>query len=74
MSKMESLKEDAEAVKQYGVDFGVALCRELVRRGAEGLHFYTLNSTQVVLPILDKLGYHKISRQEEEEKVLVAAV
>jgi methylenetetrahydrofolate reductase (NADPH) len=31
-------------------------CRELLERGAPGLHFYTLNKSKSVLRILDNLG------------------
>lgn len=57
--KMEELKDDAAAVKQFGIDFGTKQCQDLMTGGAEKplvLHFYTLNLEKVVYGILDNLG------------------
>lgn len=54
--KMESLKDDAAAVKAFGVEFGAQVCQTLIDFGVEGLHFYTLNLEKVVYGITDKLG------------------
>ena len=53
---MEAIKDDADAVKQFGVDFGVKLCQKLLDGGAPVLHFYTLNLEKVVYGVLDGLG------------------
>ncbi len=54
--KMESIKDDAVAVKAFGVDFGHQVCRSLLDFGVNILHFYTLNLEKVVYGITDKLG------------------
>jgi methylenetetrahydrofolate reductase (NADPH) len=54
---MEAIKDDVVAVKQYGIDFGAQVCRELLASGTcNVLHFYTLNLEKVVYGVLDALG------------------
>lgn len=55
---MESLKEDAAAVKRYGTQYTTELCQSLLDSGmVTVLHFYTLNLEQVVYGVLDALGW-----------------
>ena len=56
VSRLDSLGDDAEAVREYGIEYATGQCRELLERGAPGLHFYTLNKSKSVLRILDNLG------------------
>ena len=56
--KMEAIKDDAAAVKEFGIEFGTQMCRDLVDSGLiEVLHFYTLNLEKVVYGVLDGLGW-----------------
>jgi len=54
--KMDSIKDDTNAIKKFGVDFGTEMCRSLLDSGVEILHFYTLNLEKVVYGITDDLG------------------
>jgi len=54
--KMDSMKDDPDAVKKFGVEFGAEVCRSLLDSGVEILHFYTLNLEKVVYGITDDLG------------------
>lgn len=54
--KMEYMKDDAVAVKAFGVQFGADVCQELIDFGVDVLHFYTLNLEKVVYGITDALG------------------
>jgi len=54
-SRLDELGDDAEAVREYGIEYATAQCRELLDRGAPGLHFYTLNKSKAVLQILGNL-------------------
>lgn len=71
MNAMEEIKDDVEAIKRFGVEFGINMCKELLSIGAPGLHFYTLNSSGVVISILEGLGYHP--KQEEPTETMVLA-
>ena len=53
---LERVKDDDDAVKQYGIDLGIAMCRRLIQNGTPGLHFYTLNLERSVAQILEGLG------------------
>lgn len=56
-AKMDSMKDDAAAVKAFGIEYGTKVCQELIDSGLiEVLHFYTLNLEKVVYGILDALG------------------
>lgn len=74
--KMESIKEDAAAVKAYGIEFGIQMCKKLIDGGAVGLHFYTLNLEKVVYGILDGLGISNnlTSLSNESDASTMAAV
>lgn len=52
---LEPIKTDERSVKDFGVEFGIKMCRELLQSGAPGLHFYTLNLETSVCRILDGL-------------------
>ncbi len=52
---MEVRRDDPEAVLQLGVAYAGLQCADLLRRGAPGVHFYTLNrspSTRAILAAL----------------------
>jgi methylenetetrahydrofolate reductase (NADPH) len=53
--KVESLKDDEEKFKEYGIEFGIAMCKELLSEGVVGLHFYTLNQSEATLKIASAL-------------------
>ena len=66
--KMESIKDDADAIKEFGVEYGSQTCQALMDAGAEVLHFYTLNLEKVVYGILDKLGLKEGAADQTNEK------
>jgi len=56
MERLEQLAEDDEAVTQYGIEYATRQVDELLRQGAPGIHFYTLNKTRSTTQILKNLG------------------
>ncbi|HZS00094.1 MAG TPA: methylenetetrahydrofolate reductase [NAD(P)H] [Chloroflexota bacterium] len=56
LARLEALADDDEAVTRLGIEVATAQCRELLARGAPGLHFYTLNRARSVAAILANLG------------------
>jgi methylenetetrahydrofolate reductase (NADPH) len=55
MQKLEPIAADAEAVGEVGVEYATAQCRDLLERGAPGIHFYTLNRSKATVEILRRL-------------------
>lgn len=53
--------EDDEAVKAYGIELSLRICKELLSHGVRGFHFYTLNLERSVLQILKELGVDESS-------------
>eukprot|EP00397_Hematodinium_sp_SG-2012_P006475 GEMP01006506.1.p1 GENE.GEMP01006506.1~~GEMP01006506.1.p1 ORF type:complete len:612 (+),score=116.26 GEMP01006506.1:58-1893(+) len=52
---LEPIKDDERKVKDFGVEYGIKMCRELLQNGVSGLHFYTLNLETSVCRILEGL-------------------
>ena len=50
------LSGDDDAMRKAGIDFAVKQCKDLLDRGAPGLHFFTLNKTEPTQEIWKRLG------------------
>jgi len=55
LQRLEPVAADAEAVGEIGVQHAVEQCRELLAKGAPGVHFYTLNRSKATVEILRRL-------------------
>jgi methylenetetrahydrofolate reductase (NADPH) len=55
LQKLEPAAADADAVGEIGVQHAVEQCRELLAKGAPGVHFYTLNRSRATVEILKRL-------------------
>jgi len=53
--KLESYGDDAASIKAFGLDVVTQLCERLLRHGAPGLHFYTMNQAEAVSTICRRL-------------------
>jgi methylenetetrahydrofolate reductase (NADPH) len=54
--KMEGFMDDAAAIRAFGLDVVTQLCERLIRGGAPGIHFYTLNQSALTLELCRRLG------------------
>ncbi|HNV86811.1 MAG TPA: methylenetetrahydrofolate reductase [NAD(P)H] [Candidatus Omnitrophota bacterium] len=54
--KILELENDQPAIEAYGVDCSTRQCKELLKSGVPGLHFYTLNKSHATRLIYINLG------------------
>jgi len=54
-ARVQAAADDPAAVRDVGVAFATALCRELLAGGAPGIHFYTLNRSTAAREIHARL-------------------
>lgn len=53
----EPIQNDKEKTIQQGIDFGIKQCRDLLKNGSPGIHFYALNKSHpidVIVPEIKK--------------------
>ena len=55
VQELEPVQSDPEAVARIGIRYAAAQCRELLQKGAPGIHFYTLNKSRATREILEHL-------------------
>ena len=55
LAELEARSDQPEAVVELGVAFMALQCRELLARGAPGLHFYTLNKSPATRAVVSAL-------------------
>ena len=56
LRRLDEIGADDEAAVQFGIEHATAQCRELLDRGAPGLHFYTLNKPRSTVEVVRRLG------------------
>jgi len=54
--RLEGFGEDRAAIREFGLDVTEQLCRQLLDRGAPGLHFFTMNQAGPTTTIWKALG------------------
>lgn len=55
VTKLTQLQDEKEEFISASIDFSVDQCLDLLRHGAPGIHFYTLNQSTATLQILQKI-------------------
>jgi methylenetetrahydrofolate reductase (NADPH) len=56
VAELERRGDDDQAVTEFGVEYATRQCEELLREGAPGLHFYTLNRTASTTAVIKNLA------------------
>jgi len=54
--KLEGYSDDSASIQAFGLDIVTDLCERLLKAGAPGLHFYTLNSANLTSLIWQRLN------------------
>ena len=47
--------DDSDSIREFGLDVVTALCEDLLKNGAPGLHFFTLNQAALTKAIWQRL-------------------
>jgi len=55
MQKLEKHKDDTNATTQIGIEFAIEQCKDLIKNGVNGLHFFTLNKSYATSKILENI-------------------
>lgn len=53
--RLQEVRNDPDAVMELGIEHATRQCRELLEKGAPGIHFYTLNRSSATRTILKYL-------------------
>ena len=64
VSELEARRGDDQAVAQCGIDYATTQCEELLREGAPGLHFYTLNRARSTTAVVKNLALDRLALGE----------
>jgi len=54
-AELERVRDDEQAAQQVGIEYATRQCAELLRAGAPGIHFYTLNKSPATRAIFESL-------------------
>ena len=55
--RLERVRDDPQVVMNVGIDHATAQCAELLRGGAPGVHFYTLNKSPSARAVFENLRH-----------------
>ncbi len=58
-SRLQELESNPTAVIDYGIEYTQRFCENLLRGGAPGLHFFTLNKSSQIEKIVTGLGFNR---------------
>jgi 5,10-methylenetetrahydrofolate reductase, prokaryotic form len=55
VQKFEKYADNPEETKKIGIEFATLQCIDLIKHGAKGLHFYTLNKSDATIKIYENI-------------------
>ena len=53
--KLEGYSDDTDSIRAFGLDVVTRLCEDMLKAGAPGLHFYTMNQSSLTTAIWQRL-------------------
>jgi methylenetetrahydrofolate reductase (NADPH) len=56
LNQFEAVKDDVEATKRLGIEIATQICHEVHEAGAQGFHFYTLNTSPATAQVVANLS------------------
>ena len=56
-SRLQSFGDDSASIRAFGLDVVAAMCERLLKGGAPGLHFYTLNQASSTKALWQRLSH-----------------
>ena len=71
--RMESFANDPPSQKAFGIEIATRQAEDLLRNGAPGIHFYTLNKAEATLRIWKNLGLFPAPKELGPEAPSIAA-
>jgi methylenetetrahydrofolate reductase (NADPH) len=73
LEQLEARADDPDAVIGLGVAYATLQCADLLRRGAPGIHFYTLNRSPATRAIVSALRLHRPWEEQPDPSLAAAA-
>ena len=55
-ARLDEIGEDDAAAAEFGIEYATRQCEDLLRNGAPGIHFYTLNKANSTVRVLRNLS------------------
>jgi methylenetetrahydrofolate reductase (NADPH) len=60
-TELERRGDDDRAVAEFGIEYATRQCEELLREGAPGIHFYTLNKARSTTEVVKNLAFQGVA-------------
>ena len=61
LAELDKRGDNDEAVSAFGIEYATRQCEELLREGAPGLHFYTLNKARSTTGVVTNLALERLA-------------